>query len=526
LSRINTHNQAEIAAIERDLLLSKKSLIYFGKRFLGGDFNKSETPGFHREMAKNLIDNRIKELSNVCFRGSGKTTLGKSSVLHANLFNQFDDDLNPVKRTPVMTGWVADNKDNCVQNIEFLKMQYEMNQELRYIFGDLIGKKWTEMFIEDKLGNVVRAASIETGLRGKTKANIEYGTIRFGRIIYDDIESEKNTITPEQRLKIRRTVDNNCHPALESWGRTIKSHTPVHADSICQEDINLYNSGDTGGMVVNVYPVKKRDGTLQWPDYFNQERIDYEYNRYRRKNNIGGFYQEYMLEVFNDEEAQWTRDHIQYHNHTFMHKDGINFLIDEKKEKIPVNCFLGSDPATDLAGRTDDTCIMVIAIDADNKAYVLEYIANNTLKALTIKSSGEKSAVDYIFDLYYRYHCTGGTIENVGITRGLINALEAEKMTRNKFPNISYMKPENRQHKHDRIKDGPINTRLNARAFYIRKDMTKLEDQILRFGPKMAHDDVVETAHYALQNTWVPDFCQKDDTWETETWKPKLWKGA
>jgi len=56
--------------MEKHLEISRNDLIAFGKLFLKGDFGKSTTPEFHREIARAyLADDATKQLAIIIARG-------------------------------------------------------------------------------------------------------------------------------------------------------------------------------------------------------------------------------------------------------------------------------------------------------------------------------------------------------------------------------------------------------------------------------------------------------------------------
>jgi len=56
--------------MEKHLELARNNLISFGKLFLRGDFSKSQTPDFHREIARAyLAEDITKQLAIIIARG-------------------------------------------------------------------------------------------------------------------------------------------------------------------------------------------------------------------------------------------------------------------------------------------------------------------------------------------------------------------------------------------------------------------------------------------------------------------------
>ena len=49
---------------------------------------------------------------------------------------------------PLFYGWVAASSKISVPNLDYIKYHIEYNDRVKYYFGDLKGKKWTEDDIE------------------------------------------------------------------------------------------------------------------------------------------------------------------------------------------------------------------------------------------------------------------------------------------------------------------------------------------------------------------------------------------
>ena len=85
-------NSQSMSDAEKALMLASKDLISFGKLFLPEDFNRSETPFFHYEIADIIDDKEVKQTAIIIPRGHGKTVLTKASILKDFLFCKGGDD--------------------------------------------------------------------------------------------------------------------------------------------------------------------------------------------------------------------------------------------------------------------------------------------------------------------------------------------------------------------------------------------------------------------------------------------------
>ena len=135
MANINLNN---VSKAEEDLRLASSDLIAFGKLFLADDFMRSETPFFHYEVGDACMDMDYRQLAVILPRGHGKTVLTKCNIMHDFCFT----------KEPLFYGWVAASSKISIPNLDYIKYHLEYNDKVRYYFGDLKGRKWTEDDIE------------------------------------------------------------------------------------------------------------------------------------------------------------------------------------------------------------------------------------------------------------------------------------------------------------------------------------------------------------------------------------------
>jgi len=521
---VNTFNitapPKQLAKEEQLLELGRTNLIAYGKLFLPGDFKKTKTPFFHYEIADAYLDELIRQLAVIIARGHGKTVLTKAFLLHKITY------YNPKEGPPPLMAWIADTIDKVYNNMDYIDKQIRFNSRIRRYFGDLSGKrrglKWSEHYKEFVNGVALIARSNTKGVRGESKGNVLGGSERFHLIVLDDIENEKNTITYEAREYIKREVTNAIFPALEpNIGRLIFNGTPVHNDSLCQNILDGWNKAIRDGTTDNYswkvisYSATQPNmpGGVLWPDYFPKERLEE-----RRKfylDTVGsdaGYYQEYELKVISDSTRIWGRDHYKIHNCSYYYDEELqhSFLVNDHGVKIPVHCFLGSDPATDIDTRNSDkNVILIIAVDKDTNIYVLEYVSELSIPEVGIYDAngnliGDKGVTEHIVELYDRYHCKNGTLEDVAMTRGVWNNLDAYKVRHNRHDILIIPEQPQGREKLNKIQAG-LSTHFSHRRIYLREDMWELREQIESFGKSMAHDDVIEALYFATRNMQAPN---------------------
>tara|TARA_R110002012_G_scaffold312853_1_gene523945 strand:- start:6251 stop:7813 length:1563 start_codon:yes stop_codon:yes gene_type:complete len=520
MANINLHN---VSKEEEALELARTDMIAFGKLFLPDDFMRSETPFFHYEVADALMDYSKMQMAVILPRGHGKTVLTKCNIMHNFCFT----------KEPLFYGWVAASSKISVPNLDYIKYHLEFNEKVLYYFGNLKGKKWTEDDIELKNGAKLISKSNLSGIRGGAKLHK-----RYDLIVLDDFEDENNTITPESRSKISNLVTAVVFPALEpGTGRLRINGTPVHFDSFINNILVGYDKSKSEGTVdkfswkVITYKAIQDDGTPLWPSWFGEKEMARKKKFYADSGQPQKFYQEYMMEVQNEEDSIFNRSHIKYWEGDFKHDEesGISYIVDKTTGDIrPINVFAGVDPATDSTRRDSDfSVILVVGVDINNNVYILDYLRRRSLPVLGIKGDSKKGIVDHIFDYNNIYHPSLFTIEDTTMSKPVFQALIAEMRRKNDF-GVKYVaeKPGNRMSKRDRIQE-ILAQRFAIGSMHLKKDMYDLHREIITFGPRMGHDDTIDALAYACKFAYPLKGIKKEkEGWTKHKPKAKAWVTA
>ena len=509
-------NSQNVSEAEEALRLASKDLISFGKLFLSDDFMRSETPFFHYEVADVIDDKQVKQVAIIIPRGHGKTVLTKASMLKDFVFCPKDDFL--------FYAWVSATQKLSVGNMDYIKHHLEYNDKIKYYFGSLRGNKWTEEDVELTNGCKLISKSNVSGIRGGAKLHK-----RYDLIVLDDFEHEANTITREARDKNANLVTAVVYPALEPHtGRLRVNGTPVHYDSFINNLLTNHSKAKEGGIGfawhVITYKAITDDGSSLWPSFFSKKKLKEKKKFYSDSGQPQKYFQEYMMEVMSDEDAVWTRHHIKYWDGYYKNENDINYIVKDG-EQIPVNVFIGCDPATDIDTKhADFSVIMVIAIDVNNELYVLEYERHRSIPTIGSKSPdtgelfGKKGVVDYILELHQKYNCMSSTVEDVAMNRSIFQALNDERRRINRFDIAVIPEKPGGTNKRNRIYSG-LSARFSTGTVHLRKNMFDLINEIITFGPKMSHDDTIESLYYSQVHSFPPNM-KKDK--EKKMWfKPK-----
>jgi hypothetical protein len=353
-------------------------------------------------------------------------------------------------------------------------------------------------------------------MRGDTLATIHSGALRYSRVFVDDAENEENTRTQASRDKLVDNIMNGILPAIEKKKpgcRLFLIETPVHWDSFAQNILDKWFKVKKEGpeaiekftWKVITYSATQPDmpGGVLWPGYMDKKTLESIKRTYADSpRGIDGYYQEYELQVQSDEQALLTRKHLRYHDGEYMYQNGRSYIV-INGESREINTFLGCDPATDIDTKHSDfSVIMVVGVDRMDNAFVLEYERHRAIPTLGLRDSdgsivGKKGVVDYIFELYEKYHCKFGVVEDVAMNRSIFNDLNREKMRTGKHHVTIIPEKPGGLNKINRIYTG-LSSRFSNGKIYVRETHYDLINEIIKFGPKMSHDDTIETLYYAL----------------------------
>lgn len=511
-------NKNNVSKAEKALKLASKDLIAFGKLFLPDDFMRSETPPFHYEMADAIDDNSVKQLAVILPRGHGKTVLTKCSIIKDFCFCPKDDML--------FYAWVSATQKLSTGNMDYIKYHFEYNEKIKYYFGSLKGKKWTEEDVELANGCKLISKSNVAGIRGGAKLHK-----RYDLIILDDFEHEANTITAEARAKNSNLVTAVVYPAIEPHtGRLRVNGTPVHYDSFINNLIINYErskkSKDDFAWRVITYKAIQSDGTSLWDSWFPISKLEEKKKFYQDSGTPSKFYQEYMMEVQSEEDSVWGRKHVKYWEGYYDYDEGESQgYINIDGVRTPVNTFIGCDPATDINTKNADfSVIMVVAVDANNNRYVLDYERHRSIPTLGAKDVNgniidKKGVVDYIIEAYKKYNCKQATVEDVAMNRSILQALNDERRRINRYDIAVIPEKPGGQQKRNRIYSG-LSGIFSVGSLYLRENMFDLVNEIVTFGPRMAHDDTIEALYYANLHAFPPNYAN-NGTEKPKWYKPK-----
>jgi len=211
------------------------------------------------------------------------------------------------------------------------------------------------------------------------------------------------------------------------------------------------------------------DGKPVFPERYGLDEL----KNIRERQGYYIFSCQYQNDAIPQEDARFKKDWIEYYE----------VLPDNLRYVMAVDPAISDRPGADYSG--------IVVVGTDYLRPPTMYIAY-TLRARMLPNE----LIDKIFELYDLYHPIYVGLETVSFQKMLKFALQDEMKKREKYIPIKELKPGARVSKEFRIM--ALQPRFEARMVKIKRTMTELEDELLRF-PRGRHDDLIDALAYCLE---------------------------
>jgi predicted phage terminase large subunit-like protein len=378
-----------------------------------GESNK--TPPVHLKMMDKLTSGS-KRIVNLCFRGSGKTTIFMEYLtLYLAVFHEIPG-FGAVDGMIYVSDSMENGAKNARKNIEF---RYERSEFLQKYITDA---KFTDAYLEftnlkgEKMG--VKLYGATTGLRG---------TKIFGKrpvlAILDDLISDEASKSKTVMQLIKDTVYKGVNYALDpTRQKIIFNGTPFNKEDIIIEAV------ESGEWDVNVWPVCERFPCSReefqgaWEDRFNYDYVNDQYKTALGTGKLAAFYQELMLRISSDDERLVQDSEIKWYDRTNLLRNPGFY-----------NFYVTTDFATSGKQTADYSVISVWAYNSNKDWYWVDGICE--------KQSMDKN-IDALFRFVQLYKPQSVGVEVTGQQKGFIAWLQREMQTRNIWFNFASDKNE------------------------------------------------------------------------------------
>lgn len=450
--------ELEEGSIAELVMLGAHSLKNFGKLFFPKTF-RQDSPDFHTVIGEDLYsDARYNAFA--VFRDGAKTSLLRVFTAQRVGYG--------ISRTIM---YVSGSQQHAAMSVRWLRRQIMYNKLYSTAFGLRKGEKWTDEHCEiyhgvEETPITLLAMGITGNIRGFNPDDY-----RPDLIIIDDILTEENCATEEQRKKIEALLFgallNSLAPASDApHAKAVFLQTPLNkqdAIETCLKDPQWH------GRRFGIFDEK---GQSRWESRWPLEVI--------LKEKAGA--------VARGQYAIWMREK----ECQVVGSVGKSFDVEKLKYwELPpqgMTVVLSIDPASSDAKEADDNVVMAVGfIGAD--VYLLKYEADTGVMP-------DKTAMHF-FNMIMEFRPMKCAVETISYQRVLAWYLEQEMIKRRMF--LPMDKIQDRRKKSDRIIQALVGL-VSYGHLHIHASMTKLVTQMDEYDPadQSLHDDILDALAMAV----------------------------
>jgi len=450
-------NIEETSSVEL-VMLGAQSLENFGKLFFPKTF-RQDSPDFHRQIGIDLYGPARYNAFEV-FRDGAKTSLLR--VFTAQRVGY------AISRTIM---YVSGSQQHAAMSVRWLRRQITYNKRFAQSFGLRKGEKWTDEHCEvyhgiDETPITILAMGITGNIRGFNPDDY-----RPDLIIVDDILTEENSATEEQRKKIEALLFgallNSLAPETDSpHAKAVFLQTPLNkADAIetCLRDPQ-WNGRRFGILDSNDRSIWE----ARWPTEV--------------------VLREKQAAIARGQYAIWMREK----ECKIVGQNGKAFDASKLKmwEMLPQGMMkmIAIDPASSDRATADDNVVMCVGFIGPD-VYVMQYEAETGV-------SMDKTAMHF-FNMMMEFNPAKAVVESIAFQRVLAWFLEQEMVKRRMFLPVDRI--QDRRKKSDRIIQA-LSGILNYGHLHIHSSMTKFISQMDDYDPedRSIHDDLLDALAMAI----------------------------
>ena len=380
--------------------------VTFIKLVNGEQGEENLTPLMHYKML-DTISNGDRRIANLCFRGSGKTTVGAEYLfLYLGTYGHL-----PGFGKVNLALYVSDSIENGVKNMrKNLEHRWENSDFLRQYIPQirLTDIRW-EFTNADGHTFVCKGYGSQTGVRGAKEMGVRPQLAVLDDLISDE-DARSATVINAVEDTVYKAVNYALHPRRNM---IVWSGTPFNSKD------PLYKAVESGAWAVNVFPIcenypcTKEEFQGAWPDRFGYEYVKSQYDTALKLGKIDTFNQELMLRIMSDEDRMIQDGDIGWYK--------IDAVL---RNKSRFNFYITTDFATKESQKNDYSVISVWAYNNQGDWLWVDGICKRQLM--------DKN-VDDLFRLAQMYRPQQVGVEVSGQQNGFIPWIQNEMLNRNIF---------------------------------------------------------------------------------------------
>lgn len=392
---------------------------------------------------------------------------------------------------------VSASQEHAKFSVRWLRRQVMYNHPWAQAFGLSKGEKWTDEICEVKQEvpnerggkDVLIITIIAAGITGQIRG-FNLDDYRPDLIVADDIQTEENVGTPEQRAKIHALFHGGLVNSLSAetdtpHAKIVVLQTPMHDDDIIETCLK------DPGWVSRRFGIFDENGNSRWEAKWPTEAMKKKKEIETKMGRYSLWMREKECKVVRSEDKVFNVEMLRYWD---LLPHGM----------ITVGSI---DPASSEAKDADDQVVMCIGMFEGN-VYVCAYTAHQ----------GEKpdAAAATFFEQTITYRPRTWAVESISYQRTLSWYITEEMKKKRIFVPIHQI--QDRRKKSDRIIQA-ISGYLHFGRLYVHPSMEKLLQQLKDYDPLAEmHDDVLDALAMGIMelSPWMIEAGDDERTIEGE----------
>jgi len=461
----------EVIGIKEAVMIGATSLVQYGKLFHPKTFRQA-SPDFHHRIG-DILYSDARQIAFEIFRDGAKTSLLRVFTSQRIAYG--------ISRTVM---YVSSSQIHAAFSIRWLRRQVEYNKVWATTFGLSKGEKWTDEICEVKQQIQSETGEWETvivtvlamGITGQIRG-FNLDDYRPDLIIADDIQTEENVGTPEQRIKTSNLFHGGLVNSLAAatdipHAKVVLLQTPMHSEDIVETCLK------DPGWVYARFGIFDEQGQSRWEARWPTEEMKKKKETETKMGRYSLWMREKECKVVRSEYKTFNTKMLKYWD-----------ILPSGMKKAG-----GIDPASSDNPDADDNCVLT-AGTWDGLVYVCAYSAER----------GEMPDItaNHFFNQVLEFRPQTFAVESIAYQRVLAWYLEEEMKKRRIF--VPIHKIQDKRKKSDRIIQA-ISGFLHYGRLVVHPSMTKLIQQLEDYDPLIEmHDDVLDALAMAIMelNPWM-----------------------
>lgn len=473
-----------------------RDLEYFGRKISPNTYYL-KSPEFHKEMASLLMDRNLPQVLLEAPRGTSKSSLAVSTVMHHATFDEGDKVIVIQSKT----------RKEAINRLNKIKEILSYSQGFISLFGyagEQVASVWREDKIKTRIGGFnVSISALGTGQQVR---GILEGDTRITLYLLDDADDEDNT-------KSKETMDDNFSKFLGGLagldrrnGRCIVIGTPITDGCI------VARLRGATGWETRVYEARTPDddtGVLLWEEMYNHAWLNSKKQELEEQGMLWKYYSEYLCQLKGKDDQVFKEEDFRYWDGEFVLGEGtehyirIRGIYDHKKQPIglydepiltPVLTFLGVDPSFSLNPKADYSVSMPIAVSGGWDIYQLPYIRKRMLLNELVES------ISYHNKIYRPSRTTIESGAQQDSVRQAVRLLENDYIV-----GLGKKVPAPKDSKHKRYVDILQYYHVTHKLFLHISQSNELKQEMIMHPSMGSHDDTIDALYWSVKRAYTPD---------------------